>query len=117
MALDLATDAAVVTRVRVLPGSVLLDRRGRRPSRAALGSQQSRCEPTALPISRPRRGWDGADLATDAAVVTRVRVSPRQRPTRSTRLSFAAGRVGQRWDRVNLTVVRPRCPYRDLRRV
>ena len=25
----------------------------------------------------------------------------------------AAGRVGQRWDRGNLTVVRPRCPYRD----
>jgi len=62
------------------------------------------------PYRGPRRSWDGADLDTDAAVITRVRAFPQQRPTRSARLSFAAGRVGLRW-RQNRRSRRPRAAH------
>ena len=71
----------------------------RRPSRAAPEAEPPIQTLQRSPYrgQRPGWGWDGANLDTDAAVITRVRAFPQQRPIRSARLSFAVGRVGQRW--------------------
>ena len=63
----------------------------RRPSRAAPGSRQSHCGPTAQPVSRPamrvRLEWRLASIRTTPMHPNR-RPLLRRRPTRPARLSF-----------------------------
>jgi len=78
---------------------LLLDRCRRRSSRAALGTELPVQVSQRSPYRDLRRvwGWDGAHLDTDAAVFPLMGFPLRQRPTRSTRLSFGAARIETRW--------------------